>query len=101
VRAAIDHNGKIAAYEYHGWQHGWICAIARSIDTSAVPAAGVSSLTMVPTADGDVARSPKGPIGSGRATAAPSEALGAFRVEEGVGDRHRGRAHHLLPSHAD
>ena len=22
VRAAIDHNGKIAAYEYHGWQHG-------------------------------------------------------------------------------
>jgi CO/xanthine dehydrogenase Mo-binding subunit len=24
VRAAIDHNGKIVAYEYHGWQHGWI-----------------------------------------------------------------------------
>jgi hypothetical protein len=32
ARAAIDHNGKIAAYEYHGW----ICAIAQSIDTSAI-----------------------------------------------------------------
>ena len=24
VRAAIDRDGKIVAYEYHGWQHGWI-----------------------------------------------------------------------------
>jgi nicotinate dehydrogenase subunit B len=24
VRAAIDGNGKIVAYEYHGWQHGWM-----------------------------------------------------------------------------
>jgi nicotinate dehydrogenase subunit B len=24
VRAAIDAAGKIIAYEYHGWQHGWI-----------------------------------------------------------------------------
>jgi CO/xanthine dehydrogenase Mo-binding subunit len=24
VRAAIDANGKLIAYEYHGWQHGWI-----------------------------------------------------------------------------
>jgi nicotinate dehydrogenase subunit B len=24
VRAAIDANGKLVAYEYHGWQHGWI-----------------------------------------------------------------------------
>jgi nicotinate dehydrogenase subunit B len=23
VRAAIDRNGAIIAYEYHGWQHGW------------------------------------------------------------------------------
>jgi nicotinate dehydrogenase subunit B len=23
VRAAIDASGKIVAYEYHGWQHGW------------------------------------------------------------------------------
>ena len=23
VRAAADANGKIVAYEYHGWQHGW------------------------------------------------------------------------------
>jgi CO/xanthine dehydrogenase Mo-binding subunit len=23
VRAAIDGNGRIVAYEYHGWQHGW------------------------------------------------------------------------------
>ncbi len=23
VRAAIDAGGKIVAYEYHGWQHGW------------------------------------------------------------------------------
>jgi nicotinate dehydrogenase subunit B len=26
VRAACDGNGKIVAYEYHGWQHGWIAA---------------------------------------------------------------------------
>jgi hypothetical protein len=56
VRAAIDHNGKIAAYEYHGWQHGWICAVARSTDTSAIPAAVVSSLTMVPTPRGRPSR---------------------------------------------
>jgi nicotinate dehydrogenase subunit B len=24
VRAAIDASGKLIAYEYHGWQHGWI-----------------------------------------------------------------------------
>jgi nicotinate dehydrogenase subunit B len=24
VRAAIDADGKLIAYEYHGWQHGWI-----------------------------------------------------------------------------
>ena len=24
VRAAIDANGRIVAYEYHGWQHGWM-----------------------------------------------------------------------------
>ena len=24
VRAAIDAHGKLIAYEYHGWQHGWI-----------------------------------------------------------------------------
>jgi hypothetical protein len=24
VRAAIDANGTLIAYEYHGWQHGWI-----------------------------------------------------------------------------
>ncbi len=23
ARAAVDANGKIVAYEYHGWQHGW------------------------------------------------------------------------------
>src|ERR1700748_2356291 len=23
VRAAADASGKIVAYEYHGWQHGW------------------------------------------------------------------------------
>ncbi len=23
VRAGIDANGKLVAYEYHGWQHGW------------------------------------------------------------------------------
>jgi hypothetical protein len=56
VRAAIDHNGKIAAYEYHGWQHAWICAVARSTDTSAIPAAVVSSLTMVPTPRGRPSR---------------------------------------------
>jgi nicotinate dehydrogenase subunit B len=24
VRAGIDANGKLVAYEYHGWQHGWL-----------------------------------------------------------------------------
>jgi CO/xanthine dehydrogenase Mo-binding subunit len=24
VRAGIDANGKLIAYEYHGWQHGWV-----------------------------------------------------------------------------
>ena len=24
VRAAVDASGKIVAYEYHGWQHGWM-----------------------------------------------------------------------------
>jgi nicotinate dehydrogenase subunit B len=24
VRAGIDANGKLVAYEYHGWQHGWV-----------------------------------------------------------------------------
>jgi hypothetical protein len=56
VRAAIDHNGKITAYEHHGWQHGSICPVARSTDTSAIPAAGVSSLTMVPTPSGRPSR---------------------------------------------
>ena len=23
VRAGVDANGKLVAYEYHGWQHGW------------------------------------------------------------------------------
>ena len=23
VRAGIDADGKLVAYEYHGWQHGW------------------------------------------------------------------------------
>ena len=56
LRVGIDHNGKITAYEYHGWQHGWICPVARSTDTSAIPAAGVSSLTMVPTPRGRQSR---------------------------------------------
>ena len=24
VRAAVDASGKLVAYEYHGWQHGWL-----------------------------------------------------------------------------
>jgi len=39
VRAAADANGKLVAYEYHGWQHGWI-----GVETSA-------QLTGVPTAE--------------------------------------------------
>ena len=30
VKAAADANGKLVAYEYHGWQHGWI-----GVETSA------------------------------------------------------------------
>jgi nicotinate dehydrogenase subunit B len=39
VRAAADAQGKIVAYEYHGWQHGW-----SNTETSA-------QLTGVPTAE--------------------------------------------------
>ena len=24
VRAGVDASGKVVAYEYHGWQHGWL-----------------------------------------------------------------------------
>ena len=41
VRAAADANGKIVAYEYHGWQHNWtIPKHPRSC--TGTPAAGVA-----------------------------------------------------------
>src|SRR5262249_3921123 len=38
VRAAADADGRIVAYEYHGWQHNWI-NIETSAQLSGIPAA--------------------------------------------------------------
>lgn len=38
VRAAADANGKIVAYEYHGWQHGWV-GVETSAQLTGVPIA--------------------------------------------------------------
>jgi CO/xanthine dehydrogenase Mo-binding subunit len=38
VRAAADANGRIVAYEYHGWQHNWI-----TVETSSQLALGMAA----------------------------------------------------------
>jgi nicotinate dehydrogenase subunit B len=49
VRAAIDHNGKIVAYEYHGWQHGWIATEnSRELALHSGPAERTSGAASIP-----------------------------------------------------
>ena len=58
VRAAIDANGKLVAYEYHGWQHGW--TVTSSVLDIALQKAGVErasgsgSITVNPMSTGSM-----------------------------------------------
>jgi len=58
VRAAVDANGKLVAYEYHGWQHGW--TVTSSVLDIALQKAGVerasgsASITVNPMSTGSM-----------------------------------------------
>ena len=61
VRAAVDAEGKLVAYEYHGWQHGW--TVTSTIQDIALQKPGVertsgsASITRQPDEHGlDVCR---------------------------------------------
>jgi CO/xanthine dehydrogenase Mo-binding subunit len=58
VRAGVDASGKIIAYEYHGWQHGWtVTSTVQDISTQ-VPgkerASGSGSITVNPMSTGSM-----------------------------------------------
>ena len=44
VRAAADANGKIVAYQYHGWQHNWSARRNIGAARPATPAVGVAGV---------------------------------------------------------
>jgi len=58
VRAGVDASGKIVAYEYHGWQHGWtvnatvhdLALQARAVER----AGGTNSITVNPMSTGSM-----------------------------------------------
>ena len=58
VRAAIDAGGKLVAYEYHGWQHGW--TVTSSVQDLALQktgrerASGSASITVNPMSTGSM-----------------------------------------------
>jgi nicotinate dehydrogenase subunit B len=58
VRAAVDTNGKLVAYEYHGWQHGW--TVTSTIQDIALQKPGVertsgsASITVNPMSTGSM-----------------------------------------------
>jgi nicotinate dehydrogenase subunit B len=58
VRAGIDANGKLVAYEYHGWQHGW--TVTSSVldialqKSGAERASGSGSITVNPMSTGSM-----------------------------------------------
>ena len=60
VRAAADRDGRLQAYEYHGWQHGWITTetseqLARGVKVAEVPvSSGVGSLLVNPVNAGSM-----------------------------------------------
>src|SRR5262249_22593586 len=58
VRAGIDASGKLVAYEYHGWQHGW--TVTSSVQDIALQKPGVeraggsNSITVNPMSTGSM-----------------------------------------------
>jgi CO/xanthine dehydrogenase Mo-binding subunit len=56
VRAAIDAAGKLVAYEYHGWQHGWhVIETSQELAQRAPPkerVSGSNSITVNPVSTG-------------------------------------------------
>jgi nicotinate dehydrogenase subunit B len=58
VRAAVDAEGKLVAYEYHGWQHGW--TVTSTIQDIALQKPGVertsgsASITVNPMSTGSM-----------------------------------------------
>jgi nicotinate dehydrogenase subunit B len=58
VRAAVDADGKLVAYEYHGWQHGW--TVTSTIQDIALQkpgverASGSASITVNPMSTGSM-----------------------------------------------
>jgi CO/xanthine dehydrogenase Mo-binding subunit len=62
VRAGVDANGKIVAYEYHGWQHGW--TVTSSVQDIALQkpgverASGSGSITVNPMSTGSMYATP-------------------------------------------
>ncbi len=58
VRAAVDADGKLVAYEYHGWQHGW--TVTSTIQDIATQKPGVertsgsASITVNPMSTGSM-----------------------------------------------
>jgi CO/xanthine dehydrogenase Mo-binding subunit len=58
VRAGVDADGRLVAYEYHGWQHGWtVTSTVQDISTQ-VPgkerASGSASITVNPMSTGSM-----------------------------------------------
>ncbi|MEA2988833.1 MAG: nicotinate dehydrogenase subunit [Alphaproteobacteria bacterium] len=58
VRAGIDADGKLIAYEYHGWQHGWtVTSTVQDISTGkpgVERASGSNSITVNPLSTGSM-----------------------------------------------
>ena len=60
VRAGVDTNGRLIAYEYHGWQHGWtVNATIHDLVLGGEPverAGGSNSITVNPMSTGSMYR---------------------------------------------
>jgi CO/xanthine dehydrogenase Mo-binding subunit len=58
MRAGVDANGKIVAYEYHGWQHGWtITTTVHDLALQMRPierTGGTNSITVNPVSTGSM-----------------------------------------------
>ncbi len=58
VRAGIDPSGKLVAYEYHGWQHGWTVTATMQDLALQVPgverSSGSNSITVNPMSTGSM-----------------------------------------------
>ncbi len=60
VRAGVDQSGRLIAYEYHGWQHGWtVNATVHDLALNADPierGGGSNSITVNPMSTGSMYR---------------------------------------------